>query len=113
MNFDLASNWDADYAILVLQKPVTTNKYIKMAKLPTKDAKCPPGHTMVVSGWGDDWYPPGRPTNKLWAVLQTCLPMDKCPKLKQKKLTEKYFVCAGDPIDDDNSACRGDSGGTS
>ena len=66
---------------------------------------------MVLSGWGDDWSQ-DRPTNKLWAVLQTCLPMSKCPKLKQRRLTEKYFVCAGDPIDDDNSACEGDSGGS-
>ena len=79
-----------------------------MAKLPPKNAKCPIGLKMVVSGWGDDWSSP-RPTNKLWSVLQACLPMDRCPMLGDRQ--EKYSICGGDPKEDDNSACHGDSGG--
>ena len=98
---------EADFAILVLNETVTTNENIKMAKLPPKNAKCPLGLKMVVSGWGNDWSS-NRPTNKLWAVLQACLPMDRCPKLRSQ---EKYTICGGDPKEDDNSACHGGSGG--
>ena len=99
-------NWNADYAILVLETPVKTNDRIKIAKLPQKGAKCPPGEYMVVSGWGVD-LTSGRPRNKLWSVLQTCLPMDRCPAIKP----DKYTLCAGSLKNKTNTICSGDSGG--
>ena len=99
-------NENADYAILVLETPVKTNDRIKIAKLPRKGAKCPPGEYMVVSGWGKD-LTSDRPTNKLWSVLQTCLPMDRCPAIKP----DKYTLCAGSLKNKTNTICGGDSGG--
>ena len=100
----------ADYAIIVLKKTVTRNKSIQIAKLPPRNAKCHPfGHQMVVSGWGYDGYDKTRPTNKLWAVLQTCMPLNRCPNIRSRG--RRYSVCAGDYENKKNSACVGDSGG--
>ena len=104
----VGKNLNADYAILVLEKHITTNNIIKIAKLPQRDAKCPPGNNLVVSGWGAD-YTSDRPTNKLWAVLQTCLPIDRCPSLGDER--DKYTFCAGNLKNETNTICFGDSGG--
>jgi secreted trypsin-like serine protease len=104
-DYKSGKNHNADYAILVLAWPVKTNDRIKIAKLPEKGAKCPPGNNMVVSGWGADTK--HELTDKLWSVLQTCLPDEYCPNVEH----DRYTLCAGSLKNNANTICGGDSGG--
>ena len=102
------SNKSPDFAILVLKEKVVPNKYVKIADLPRSDATCPKGKRLIVSGWGLDMHHPTRNINRLSAVLQECLPQEKCEISEKMK---PFYLCVGDSKQPRNSACNGDSGG--
>ena len=104
-----------DIAVIVLEKEVVPNNKVLIASLPEKNAACPTGQNMIVSGWGQD---PLRPDSAhlnrpiLWAVMQECLNPSKCPLLNHTiNQPNKNMMCVGDVEDPTNSACIGDSGG--
>ena len=111
-------NINYDIAVIVLYKDVVPNNKIEIASLPAENAICPPGKTMMISGWGID---PLRPTDpmigsrirpNLWAVMQECLSPSKCPLLSNtNKVTKRNTICVGDAENPSNNACIGDSGG--
>ena len=109
-------NINYDIAVIVLDKDVVPNNKIEIASLPAKNAACPTGKTLMISGWGAD---PLRPTelgipirHKLWAVMQECLSPSKCPLLSNTdKVTKRNTICVGDAENPSNNACIGDSGG--
>ena len=109
-------NINYDIAVIVLDKDVVPNNKIEIASLPAKNAACPTGKTLMISGWGAD---PLRPTalgipirHKLWAVMQECLSPSKCPLLSNTdKVTKRNTICVGDAEIPSNNACIGDSGG--
>ena len=93
----------------MLKDEAVLNDYVKIVNLPKANAGCPRGKQLIVSGWGKDRYTPKRKTERLWAVLQECLPHDKCKMIPEK--LKNFFLCVGDATQTTNSACRGDSGG--
>ena len=103
-----------DIAILVLEKEIVPNEYAQIVNLPEADAACPKGKKLIVSGWGFDGHTMNITTetavrhNRLWAVYQECLPLDRCTTSKE---TKGQLLCVGDSEQPRNSACMGDSGG--
>ena len=105
---------------MVLKKiiPWTTN--IQTIRLPDEqdgkndlyNDKCPKNGTkqFVVSGWGTDYFLGIKPT-VLQQVLQECLNSSKCTNVRPGE-DKSTIICAGDLRITDNSACKGDSGGT-
>ena len=84
------------------------NEYAAIANLPRADATCPTGKRLVASGWGYDMHDPTRNIDRLSAVLQQCLPQEKCKISEEMK---PYYLCVGDLEQPRNSVCYGDSGG--
>ena len=98
-----------DLAILVLRNaPNLSSKQVKIVNLPKSDSTCPKHKIMVTSGWGTDTLGGTAKRQRLWTVLQECLPMDMCGKVTT---TKRIHLCVGDTIEGDNSAYPGDSGG--
>ena len=94
---------------MVLKEKVIPTSTIQIASLPERDVNCPPGKSLVVSGWGRDRTRPYRSTRYLWAVKQECLDMTECPIYKERNRTAP-MLCVGDK-ENYNDACYGDSGG--
>ena len=103
-----------DIAILVLEEEIVPNEYVQIVNLPEADAACPKGKKLIVSGWGYDGHTMNITTetavkhNRLWAVYQECLPLDRCTTSEE---TKGQLLCVGDSEQPRNSACVGDSGG--
>ena len=103
-----------DIAILVLEEEIVPNEYVKIVNLPEADAACPKGKKLIVSGWGYDGHQNNLTTetdvkhNRLWAVHQECLPLERCAPSEE---TKGQLLCVGDLEQPRNSACVGDSGG--
>ena len=103
-----------DIAILVLEEEIVPNEYVDIVNLPEADAACPKGKKLIVSGWGFDGHTMNITTetavkhNRLWAVYQECLPLDRCTTSEE---TKGQLLCVGDSEQPRNSACVGDSGG--
>ena len=103
-----------DIAILVLEEEIVPNEYVKIVNLPEPDAPCPKGMKLIVSGWGFDGHKTNWTTetevkhNRLWAVYQECLSLDRCATSEEQK---GQLLCVGDSENPRNSACMGDSGG--
>ena len=96
-----------------LKKEATLSDNVKLAQLPPRDASCPSGKELVVAGWGQErvtrWDDRGYlKKHNLWAVKQECLNVSRCDTYVGDK---DAILCVGDSIDNDNSACFGDSGG--
>ena len=107
---DLPGCPTCDYAILVLDEDVQTDKYIQIANLPNSDEPCPAGKNLVACGWGADNYNDTRDenTDKLWCVAQKCVASSECV---YRRIPQEYAICTSDPDDRRNSPCNGDSGG--
>ena len=97
-----------DLAFIVLKEKAIPSSSIQIANLPERDAPCPLGKSLVLSGWGHDRTRPYRSQRYLWAVKQQCLNNAKCPFHAR---FEGAMICVGDEDDSRNSACNGDSGG--
>ena len=97
-----------DLAFVVLKEQAIPSSSIQIVNLPERDARCPLGKSLVVSGWGADRTRPYRAQRYLWAVKQQCLNNDECPSHTRY---EGAMICVGDEGDSRNSACVGDSGG--
>ena len=67
---------------------------------------------MIVRGWGRTWrneFNYAKPSRYLMEAKQSCLDvMNHCSKFKH---FADRIICAGDPTDTRNAACKGDSGG--
>ena len=102
-----------DIAVIVLKDEVATSPTIEIAHLPSANAPCPTGRSLVTSGWGKDNMRPLRSLEKLWAVSQECLDLSSCPILDAGPGVnpKTNMICVGDSENPLNSACVGDSGG--
>ena len=97
-----------DLAFIVLKEKAIPSSTIQIANLPERDARCPSGKSLVLSGWGLDSTRFYRSKRYLWAVKQQCLNITACPYAAGY---EGAMICIGDEADSRNSACDGDSGG--
>ena len=102
-----------DIAVIVLEEEVATSATIEIAHLPSEDAPCPAGRSLIISGWGKDKMRPFRSLEKLWAVSQECLDLSSCPRLTAGPGVnpKTNMICVGDSENPLNSGCVGDSGG--
>ena len=109
--FRLLGNLAYDVAIIVLKDEIVPGNNIKIARLPDKNAPCPKGRRLVVSGWGLDVSRfLIRSQDSLWAVSLECLDDSSCPLMNIHSPNDT-MLCAGDPKNLLNSDCGGDSGG--
>ena len=121
-----------DIALIAVDRKVTLNQKVQIARLPNPDAPCPDGMNLVVAGWGayvvwgdsapDLDYRPivmGEPSHEyLWAVKQKCLDKEDCDKkiYKLNNVTIPFpdsVLCSVGPRTSGlNGPYAGDSGGT-
>ena len=111
-------------AILVLKHEIpekinsrTGENFVQIVNLPNPDDTCPKGKNLVVSGWGADAFNTTRKTERLWALFQECLILDKCACSTIGEVPcndadmRTNYLCVGDSTERDNNVCHGDSGG--
>ena len=112
-NLTVRFNPAYDIAVIVLKEEVTTSATIEIAHLPSANAPCPTGRSLITSGWGKDKMRPLRSLEKLWAVSQECLDLSNCPRLDAGPGVnpKTNMICVGDSENPLNSGCVGDSGG--
>ena len=102
-----------DVRVITLEKDVTLNKKVQIAKLPNENEECDKyGKNMVISGWEVTWSKGENSTEHRFADVpmyleHQCLNVSRCPLLTESN----PMICVGDLEDDHNSACAKVRGG--
>jgi len=100
-----------DIALLKLNRPVTFNKYVQPACLPSQDP--PVGSQCYITGWGKTHHP-GSMTTVLQQGLLPVVSNYRCDAKNYRSLgihVTEDMVCGGSGGTDRISGCHGDSGG--
>ncbi|XP_043946556.1 transmembrane protease serine 9 [Protopterus annectens] len=100
---------DYDAALLRLSSPLTFNKYIQPACLPSAVHVFSAGKSCIISGWG--YLKEGNPNKpeNLQKASVTIIEQTKCNTLYHNAITDR-MMCAGF-LQGAVDSCQGDSGG--
>jgi len=106
------TTFDADFALLRLEKPVTINGSIRPICLPKNNNNYRPGAKCTVAGWGFNKEIRGSLPNILHAVKVPIVPTALCRTsfMRLGRFVTPQMICAG-LAEGGKDSCQGDSGG--
>ena len=104
------TDWNNDISLILMDRPVVYNDYMKPICLPSPDLIIPEGTPCVVSGWGRS-RKGGKQSDVLQEVAVKLISEQRCKKFEgySNQLTDS-MICAGYE-NGGRDACSGDSGG--
>ncbi|XP_031749232.1 serine protease 27 [Xenopus tropicalis] len=106
-----------DIALLELSRNVPFTDFILPACLPAPSVEFRPGHSCIVTGWGDTEYNSTKPRPDILQEVEVRLiTLEDCRDLYKSALKDKYIgitddiICAMN-IHKGRDSCQGDGGG--
>lgn len=105
-----------DLGLVKLSKPVTMNKCVGMACLPTAGASVEPGTKCWIAGWGTTKSGANRKSPVLREAFQTIVSKEDCEitgNATRRTITDDMLCARGEVKADGRASdsCQGDSGG--
>ena len=110
-----------DIFVLALSEKAQLNPNVQVVSLPSPNARCPAGRSLVISGWGyytiwdkSESVPvilSTSPHEFLWALKQKCGEPHECAEYANQLNDSGSLMCGIGPSTARNGPYKGDSGG--